>query len=109
MLSAGLFFQFWDFRKELKRSPISVAELQSGDPDGRVFADPPVAAIEDDDFGSGDVRPNSRSSLRFETPSISTSNVRPTSRRLLCSDSSFCRPMISVSRAVFTSSGTSSA
>lgn len=27
-----------------------MAELPIGDPDGRVFADPPVAAIEDDDF-----------------------------------------------------------
>ena len=41
-------------------------------------------------------------------PSTSTSNSRPTSRRLLARLSSFCRAMISASRADFTSSGTSS-
>ena len=50
MLSAGLFFQFRDFRKELKQFADQRGRTAIGDPDGRVFADPPVAAIEEDAF-----------------------------------------------------------
>ena len=42
-----------------------------------------------------EVRPNISSWLRLEKPSTSTSTVLPISRRLLASDNSFCRAIIS--------------
>ena len=53
-----------------------------------------------------EVRPTNWSVLRFDTPSTSTSNSRPMSRRFDSADSSFCSAIMRLRRSILTSSGT---